>query len=361
MDLHTLKAFQIDLERQLCGDPWGYASYMLNQVSRTFALNINVLSGASRKSVLLAYLYMRIADTVEDDPDMDAAEKGRLLGLFSAAFSGGDDWLLRIRAFQAALPDRWREGKDPNHFLSLHAEWPLALLFTLKPAVIGAVCAGVCEMCQGMAEFSARQENREAGWFTLDSVADLDRYCYYVAGLVGNMMCDLFRANSFFISAARYRDMRALSVSFGLGLQITNIIKDIAEDSTRLVCFVPQEICRAHGIDSSPALFARPAGDPARQAVVRTLVDKAWNHLEDAIRYTLLLPVVEPRMRLFCLWPLFMAAETLRAVGNGEALFDPTLKVKISRADVKRIVRDTSLHFWSKGWIWDRFHTLRRS
>lgn len=359
MDLKTLKAFQIDLDRNHCGDPWGYSAYMLSQVSRTFALNINVLGGAARRSVLLAYLYMRMADTVEDDPDLSTSEKQALLDLFSQAFSGTHDWLLCIRKFQDSLPSAWHASEDPNLFLCVHAEWSLSLLFSFKPAVIGSVCESVREMCNGMGEFALRQEQRRAGWFTLDSVADLDRYCYYVAGLVGNMLCDLFRSHSLWIGAARYRKMREYSVSFGLGLQITNIIKDIAEDSTRKVCFIPESLCREQGIATSPELFSRHAHDPARRAVVQAMVQKAWSHLDDSIRYTLLIPVTEPRIRLFCLWPLFMAAETLRAIGDGEALFDPARKVKITRADVKRIVRDTSLHFWSKKWIWKRFETLR--
>lgn len=360
MDALTLNAFQIDLDRNQCGDPWGFSAYMLQKVSRTFALNINVLGGNAKKSVLLAYLYMRIADTVEDDPHLPATEKQRLLGLFSAAFSGEHDWLLRIRAFQDALPGAWRTSDDPYHFLCLHAEWSLGLLFGFKPAYVGAIRSGVQEMCTGMGEFALRQEQRTAGWFTLATMADLDRYCYYVAGLVGNMLCDLFRAHSFWITAKRYRAMRAYSVSFGFGLQIVNIIKDIGEDSGRKVCFVPEALCQEHGIASSPELFARPAQDPARRAVIQALIQKAWGHLEDAIRYTLLIPVTAPRIRLFCLWPLFMAAESLCVLGDGEAVFDPTHKVKITRADVKRIVHDTTLHFYSERWIWKRFNELRK-
>lgn len=59
-----------------------YADKMLLLVSRTFALNINVLSGNLRKTVLLAYLYLRIADTIEDDPELSVEENAA----FSAYF-----------------------------------------------------------------------------------------------------------------------------------------------------------------------------------------------------------------------------------------------------------------------------------
>ena len=56
-----------------------YADKMLLLVSRTFALNINRLSGNLRKSVLLAYLYLRIADTIEDEADLSKEDKLNLL------------------------------------------------------------------------------------------------------------------------------------------------------------------------------------------------------------------------------------------------------------------------------------------
>ena len=72
-----------------------YADKMLLLVSRTFALNINRLSGNLRKSVLLAYLYLRIADTVEDDANLPKDDKLRLLGLFSAILRKTPMWTLR--------------------------------------------------------------------------------------------------------------------------------------------------------------------------------------------------------------------------------------------------------------------------
>lgn len=355
-----LQQFHIDLQQNRCGNPWGYSQYMLTQVSRTFALNINVLKGSCRRAILLAYLYMRMADTIEDEPTLPSEKKITLLSLFSDAFTPDSDWLASIQAFQKALPASWSHSSDPNHFLCAHAQWSLGLLFTFKKQTIQAVCAGVQEMCGGMAQFTQRQESLRDGWFVIESLQELDQYCYYVAGLVGNMLCEIFQAQSWWITRSRYQAMRQYSVSFGLGLQMANIIKDIAEDSQRKVCFIPETLCQKHGISTSPELLLRPADDPARQAIIAELIQKAWNHLEDAIRYTLLIPITEPRIRLFCLWPLFMAAETLNAIGTGKTLFDPSQKVKITRSDVKRIVRDTTLRFYSAHWIQQKFQQLRQ-
>jgi farnesyl-diphosphate farnesyltransferase len=70
-------------------------------------------------------------------------------------------------------------------------------------------------------------------------------------------------------------------------------------------------------------------------------VKKAWGHLDDAIAYTKLVPNVKMRTRLFCLWPLFMAAENMKLIGAGSGLFAADKKMKITRDTVKRIVKST--------------------
>ncbi|MEF9674348.1 squalene/phytoene synthase family protein [Pseudomonas sp. PCH446] len=75
-------------------------------------------------------------------------------------------------------------------------------------------------MCPGMGEFQ-----RVAGLQGLESLAELKRYCYCVAGVVGEMFTELFVdfAPELAVHQAR---MTALAPSFGEGLQLTNILKD---------------------------------------------------------------------------------------------------------------------------------------
>ena len=60
-------------------DDWNYCVETLPKVSRTFALNISVLKGNLHKSILVAYLFCRTIDTVEDAGELDALNKTRLL------------------------------------------------------------------------------------------------------------------------------------------------------------------------------------------------------------------------------------------------------------------------------------------
>ncbi|MBP5246489.1 MAG: squalene/phytoene synthase family protein [Fibrobacter sp.] len=337
-----------------------YADKMLLLVSRTFALNINRLSGNLRKSVLLAYLYLRIADTVEDDGALPKDDKLRLLGLFSAIFAPGAHVDLAVKAFVDALPESYKASKNPNFDLCLHAQTVVPLLWILDKEYVLPVCETVVEMCEGMSSsIEQMSASLEKGWFTLETMSDLSRYCYYVAGIVGKLLTKVFAAKNPAISQEVRYKLETYDVSFGLGLQLANIIKDVREDSERNVCFVPEMICHCHGFESSPAMFAPNADRKARASVMKELVAEAWKHLTDAVEYTTALPRRNPRIRLFCLWPLFMAAKNLSIMGDCTHLFDKDHKVKITRDDVKQIIKSTTLHFYSNTWIKKQFEALR--
>ena len=341
---------------------WKYAEDILQLVSRTFALNIQVLRGKLHRSILLAYLYLRIADTVEDDPDMKATEKDHVLALFADVFKTGELETEKIRMFVSALPESWHGSEDPNKDLCSKSEVVVPLLKSLPKNYQKPVCDVVIEMCGGMAKFALRQEAAlSAGWFTLANVGELDEYCYYVAGIVGKLLTKLFSADTCFINAEREAELSKLDVSFGLALQVVNIVKDCVEDSGRRVCFIPEEICKRHGFAHPSELFAAGADAQKCGAVLSELVEKAWHHLDDAIAYTKLIPNIKMRTRLFCLWPLFMAAENLSLIGNGVSVFTSDKKVKITRDTVKRIVKETSMHFYSDKWIDEAYARIKRN
>ncbi len=363
MKAEDLHHFGIDLSNGTCAKPWVFASEMLGRVSRTFALNIKVLPAQRlRRPVLLAYLFCRMADTIEDCPSMRADDKGRLLALFARIFVQDPEQGLRNAvAFSEALPSGWKKSNDDNEFLCAHCVWTIALFFYMPVKVQQPIATCVREMCEGMARFAQRQEQHEGQWLTIENEADLDQYCYYVAGIVGNMLCDLFYIQSPLISDEKYRQMKQLAVSFGLALQVVNIIKDVSEDREREVCFVPQDWQRQEGFQHPQDLFHTNASRDARSRVMLRMVRKSWRHLSDSMEFTLLIPALEPRIRLFCLWPMLMAAETLVAVGDGNALFEPKAKVKISRDAVKRILRQSTLQCWNAKWLRKRLAKLKAS
>jgi farnesyl-diphosphate farnesyltransferase len=217
-------------------------------------------------------------------------------------------------------------------------------------------------MCDGMIRFTAKQAKAVSDQeepILIETLEDLDGYCYYVAGTVGHLLCKLFALHSNLIGVKRAHALNALSVSFGLGLQLTNILKDINEDAKRNVSYIPLSLlAQEHLSDLS---FLSPEGRQGRERIMVQLIQKAKGHLEDALEYTCLLPRLEPRLRLFCLWPLFMAAESIVLIAHNLEAKQGETSHKISRARVKRIVGKTSLVCWSNSLIRHMFHSTLES
>jgi len=326
---------------------------MLPRVSRTFALNIRILPPPLRDVVLEAYLFCRIADTVEDSPHLPAAEKPGRLEAYGRLFPLAPDWEGRVTEWAAGFRDL--AGAGPDHELCRHA---LAVFraFAVEPARLRApVAECVRDMAFGMREFAARRAASPLGRLQLDDVADLEHYCDVVAGTVGVMLVRLFAATSSRLDAARARRMRELAVRFGLAMQLVNILKDVADDSGRGVCYVPRTLAARYRLD--PAAILDPRHRDAAWAVVRDLATRAAQGLDAAVAFTLLIPRRDWRLRLFCLWPLFLAARTLARVVHDERVFVPGARPRIDRHEVRRCLGETTLAAFSDSairWLYDR-------
>ena len=128
----------------------------------------------------------------------------------------------------------------------------------------------------------------------------------------------------------------ALAVSFGQGLQMTNILKDLWDDHGRGVCWLPQDVFDSHG--GFPLAALQPGhNDPRFRAGYLALVAIAHEHLRNALRYTLLIPSHETGIREFCLWALGMAVLTLRKIARNPDFTEST-QVKITRRAVKATI-----------------------
>lgn len=313
---------------------------MLPRCSRTFAACIRMLPGQLAHEVLVAYLLCRIADTAEDTSDLAVADKQRLLGIFSASLAGTDP-----EAAEADL-SAWRStfaaARNDDELLGREAARTLREFRRMPAPSRDAVRPWVQEMCAGMADFAAIQAEVQPGKvIALRSIEDLDRYCYYVAGTVGHLLTGLFAVHSRWIRGERLQRLKALSTSFGLGLQLTNIIKDVADDRTRGWSFVPRQACQLAGID--PEDLLDPAKSREARQAMNLLITKAKGHLKDALAYSTALPRRDYRIRLFCLVPLYFAVRTLALAERDDRLLDPTHKVKITRGEVYRTIAMTYL------------------
>ncbi len=297
---------------------------MLPQVSRTFAACIGLLPQPLQHRVLVAYLLCRIADTVEDCARLRCAEKQSLLAGFRSCLDEG-------ATGDAELDHTFTQPATADELLTRDALRTLREFRAFPADVRRAIRPWVQEMCEGMAWFAGLQPS--PGTFqALERTADLDRYCWYVAGTVGHLLTELFRIHSPRIDRQRYDRLKASAGEFGLGLQLVNIIKDVADDRARGWSFVPREFCTPSGFQPEDLLSEQHQAQ-AKETMVRMIM-KARGHLDGALQYCLELPAYDYRIRLFCLAPLYFAVRTLTLAANDPRLLDPSHKVKIRRQHV---------------------------
>ncbi|MBC7173178.1 MAG: squalene/phytoene synthase family protein, partial [Polyangiaceae bacterium] len=298
----------------LVGADWTYCVEALEQVSRSFARPIAALPEPLRSAVTCGYLLCRIADTIEDAPDTEAARRdvhySRLLDVLEGRRHPSH--------FTRAIGDL--VGKPEELELCARIARVLHVLDTVPAPMADAVKRWSSEMVRGMAIYSHRPLGADAIRAPA-GIADLERYCYFVAGTVGQMLTELFLLHVEEVSPSAVRTLREEAESFGIGLQLVNILKDITDDQVRGVSYVPRSLAEERGV-ALPELL-----DASRRAaahdVVAPLFDVARAHLDRALEYVLAIPQSEPRVRIFCLLPLWMAARTLVHARGNDAMFVP--------------------------------------
>lgn len=321
-----------------------FSESILEKVSRTFALNIQILPVKLRKEVLASYLFCRVADTIEDDPDMTAEVKTQLLQDYLALFPQTAETEKKVLAFRSNLPAHWQHSDNWDQLLVYHCPYIFEYSSHFNQNTKSVISKWVREMCEGMIEFIAKNKQDHHSVF-IHTLEDLDRYCYFVAGTVGNLLCDLFSTSSVWIGKLTTQALKKHAVSFGLGLQLTNILKDVWDDLDRKTIFLPQELLDKYQLTYSS--LSQAENKEKFIGLTHTLIEKTKLHLQDAIQYTCLLPRLEPRLRLFCLWPLFMAMDTLILLGEKSQDHASQGTLKISRLQVQKILKETSLSCWS--------------
>jgi farnesyl-diphosphate farnesyltransferase len=320
-----------------------YQTGILPGVSRTFALTIPVLPTHLARVVTNAYLLCRLADTIEDDVGLDDVEKSEFHRRFVEVVKGNEG----AQAFAEDLTPRLstRVLADERDLVR-HAERVIRVTHGFRSEERAALTRCVSVMCSGMPAF---QRNK-----SLTGLADLDElaaYCYFVAGVVGEMLTELFCLHVPELARERETMMR-LAVSFGQGLQMTNILKDIWDDHDAGSCWLPRSV---FGDSVRLDRLGECSGTPAFALGVDELVGIAHGHLRNALDYTARIPKRERGIRQFCYWAIGMAALTLRNIHRNPD-FRSGDAVKISRRAVKATVLLTNAALASNRGVRGLFH-----
>ncbi len=312
---------------------------LLKQVSRLFYTTLVVVPADVRDQVSLGYLFARAADTIADTELIDRSRRLDLLGQLKAQFVSDQIAWSQVDAIQQAVGP---VQQNPSERILLERlEDCFRLLQDFSPDDRRRIQRLMTTLTQGMemdlAVFPGTTAAELTGLKTLD---ELDRYTYYVAGCVGEFWTDLMCAHREALAHWKVREMSEAGVRFGKGLQLTNIVKDIAQDLRNGRCYVPEPLLAEAGLTAQDLLDQR---NRARfQPVLRKLVRMAVEHLDQGWLYTMSLPRGEMRLRLSCMWPILSAGESLKLVMNSPDLLNPAVKVKIPRSKVYQIMALTT-------------------
>lgn len=312
---------------------------LLKQVSRLFYTTLAVVPADVRDQVSLAYLFARAADTIADTELIDRPRRLDYLGQFKSQFVGDHIAWTQLRDVQSAIGPLQKDSAERRLLERLDECF---LLFQSFPSDDRRrVQRLMTTLIQGMEMDLTLFPGATAGDLAaLKTMDDLDRYTYYVAGCVGEFWTDLMCAHRRALRSWNVREMSEVGVRFGKGLQLTNIVKDVAHDLQRGRCYVPEPLLSEVGLTSRDLLNERslPRFRPVLSRLVRTAVD----HLDQGWLYTMAIPRTETRLRLSCMWPILSAGESLKLVLTLPDLLNPGVKVRIPRSKVYQIMALTA-------------------
>ncbi len=253
---------------------WEIYSEHLKRVSRSFAFCIERLQPPFRSWVGLSYILCRLVDTVEDSLWGSRVEQQNSFQLFDKFIKGTFDEA-EVKQWAAAFPLSIPESEkklleDASIFFSDLRLLPDNVRHVIKRTVL--------DMGRGMAHFS---KDGNSG-IEVKNLVEANQYCFFVAGIIGEMLTELFAA-----SENSYRngpEKISNAYRFGLFLQKINLLKDQMRDLPEGRKLVPN-----------------------REEMRQSLVADG----NGAINYILEIPETRKDYRIFCAWSLFLGLASL--------------------------------------------------
>jgi phytoene synthase len=207
--------------------------------AKNFYHSFRILPREKRRAMCAVYAFMRECDDLSDEPR-----------------EGG------VQASKAAL-NEWRhdlalalDGGAPSHPL-----WPAfahtAKSFAIPPHIFHEMIDGV----------SSDLDPRR-----IETFDDLYRYCYLVASVAGLATIHIF--------GFHHPDAPALAEKCGIAFQLTNIIRDVAEDARNARVYLPASDMNRFG-DTEADLLASRVSDPLR-ALLEFEARRAENYFAES-------------------------------------------------------------------------------
>lgn len=335
---------------------------ILKDVSRSFALTIPELPEPLKVSVANGYLLCRITDTIEDELNLSLEQKTYFHNKFIEILQGKQQINLFVTELMPLLSS---QTKPAEKLLISKLEQVLYITDSLPKDTQSSLKKCAIIMNKGMQEFEKIINIRG-----LKNLTELEKYCYIVAGVVGEMLTELFykylKLKNFNLSLEYHNKLMILAKSFGQALQLTNILKDRWSDYARKICYLPKDIFGEvlEKINLSDLLNNSVKHDYSKYNIefknnIKELININFKHMKNALDYILLIPKQETGIRKFCLWAIGMAIDILANIKNNPG-FTNVAQIKLSKSKLKRMMLITNFiarsNYLLK--IWFRFKSI---
>lgn len=234
------------------------------EISRREAKNFYyafiALPTARRNAICAIYAFMRKADDLSDDESITREERRRQLDVWLTQWRATSEGALTADPVFVAVRDAIKRFNIPLSLLD--------------------------ELVAGVTMDLERTGSGETD--TYATFGDLYRYCYLVASVVGLVCIRIFG----------YSDVRAekLAEETGIAFQLTNILRDVAEDASRNRVYLPLEDLHKHGVSLESLLHRAPAAPPSNseRLLLMDIAQRAEDYYRSAEK---LLPYIDPESR----------------------------------------------------------------
>lgn len=315
------------------GSPLG----LLEGVSRSFYLTLRLLPRSIRSQIGLAYLLARTSDTIADSQLVPLAQRLESLELFRERILGSINTRLEFNQLAS------QQSSPAERVLLEECECSVALLEEFS----GADQQRVREVLQIIISGQELDVRRFAGAtgdhvIALRTEAELDDYTYRVAGCVGEFWTRICRAHLFPKANLDQTFLLTQGVRFGKGLQLVNILRDLATDLRQGRCYIPEQSLASASL--TPADLLDKSKEMRLRPVYNRLLDSANEHLLAGWAYTNALPFRCARVRMACALPILLGLRTIAALSHAKVL-DPAVPVKVGRAEVRKLFRQVVVYY----------------
>jgi farnesyl-diphosphate farnesyltransferase len=311
-------------------EPMKYAKEILKKVSRSFALTIPMLDAEIKDEVLLAYLQDRILDNFEDEihpPDLKLQRE--MMNRISRIFSPAD--YDRSSDFAAIKEKSSLIEKDSLQELTKNIDLIYKGYQSFEAEIQEISHKWLEEMNQGMQKYLTEE---------VKTFAELDEYCYYVAGTVGGFLTETI-IHKFEIEEENKNILLANFNQAGLFLQKVNLIRDIREDlENRDKHFWPLK-----DLEISEAELRDPESADQALAALAKMIRDLESHIPALKEYYQALPDELKGYKRFFAVNNALGLATMEKLKNNKDVFYGYKPVKTSKLTFLNIMRAPEKYF----------------